>query len=105
LYYIICKYGETLIIPIALFSAIILLSTFFWFILAPYLFSVDLEQAIFTKCNEYRILCSFERTLQDIVAFPEQGIIVDYITRITSIIILDILFLLLRRQFERKLNH
>ena len=105
LYYIISKYGESLIIPMALFSAIIFLSTLFWLFLAPYLVPAYAVQEIFRNCNEYRILCSFERTLQDIVGFPEHGIIVDYVTRITSIIILGILFIPLRRQFERKFRH
>jgi len=43
--------------------------------------------------------------LNDIVSFPEKGIIVDYITRITSIIILATLFLPFRRKFERRFRH
>lgn len=45
------------------------------------------------------------RSLSDIVGFPDEGKIIDYITRISSIIVLATLFLPFRRKFERKFRH
>ena len=119
LYYRICKYGESSKLPIIIFGAIILLSTSFWYLSATSLlpekypttelcnksqFVCSLETA-FKNCSEHRLFCSLERTLSDIVGFPDNGIIVDYATRITSIIVLATLFLPLRRQFERRFRH
>jgi len=99
LYNRLCKYGENSILPIIIFGVLLFLSTTYWHISATT--SVD----VFKNCNEPLIFCSFERTLQDIVAFPQNGVIIDYVTRIASIIVLAILFIPLRRQFERRFRH
>jgi hypothetical protein len=55
----------------------------------------------FENCSEYLLFCSLERTLSDVVGFPDNGIIIDYVTRISSLVVLATLFLPLRRKFER----
>lgn len=104
LYYNICKYGENSTRPIILFGIIMLLSTIYWFISSE--IGLSLQKSLLTStCNEHLILCSIERTLDDIVSFPEKGIIVDYITRISSLIVLATLLLPFRRKFERRFRH
>ena len=84
-----------------LFLGIIVLSSAYWIVSS----SIDLtlqKDLVISNCIEHPIFCSLERTLNDIVCFPEKGIFVDYITRISSIIVLTILFLPFRRKFERR---
>jgi uncharacterized protein YjbI with pentapeptide repeats len=104
LYRNICNYGESSTKPIMWFGIIILLSTFYWFIYSINDLQIQ-NDFIKPKCNEDLFSCSFQRTLGDIVGFPEIGKNIDYITRISSIIILATLFLPFRRKFERRFRH
>jgi uncharacterized protein YjbI with pentapeptide repeats len=119
MYYMICKYGESSKLPVLIFAAIILLSTSFWYISTISLLPVknvvngvckDSQFACFLhttfeNCSEHLIFCSLERTFSDVVGFPDKGIIIDYATRISSLIVLATLFLPLRRKFERRFRH
>jgi hypothetical protein len=119
LYYRICKYGESSKLPISIFAAIILLSTSFWYISTILLLPVktvingickDSQFACFLhktfeNCSEHLFFCSLERTFSDVVGFPDNGIIIDYVTRISSLIALAVLCLPLRRKFERRFRH
>ena len=80
------------------------MSTFYWGIVS----SIDSNylNIIQKSCKENDLyLCSLMRTLSDIVGFPDEGKIIDYITRISSIIVLATLFLPFRRKFERRFRH
>ena len=104
LYRNICNYGESSTRPLILFSIILLLSTAYWFVSS--LIGLPLQNdLVTTDCPEHPVFCSLERTLNDIVGFPEKGIFIDYVTRITSIIVLATLFLPFRRKFERRFRH
>ena len=104
LYHNICSYGESSTFPLMYFGIILTLSTFYWYT-SYSLGVIGQEINIKENCIEHPILCSLERTLSDIVGFPEKGIIIDYITRISSIIVLATLFLPFRRKFERRFRH
>jgi hypothetical protein len=103
LYRNICNYGESSTRPLLLFGLIMFLSTAYWFTSSS--FGSPVQDFLISNCNEPLIFCSLERTLSDIVGFPEKGIIIDYITRISSIIVLATLFLPFRRKFERRFRH
>jgi hypothetical protein len=104
LYRNICYYGESSTRPLILFLIIMFISNAYWVLSAT--FGLPLQKELVTSnCNEALIFCSIERTFSDIVGFPEKGIIVDYITRISSIIVLATLFLPFRRKFERRFRH
>jgi hypothetical protein len=77
------------------------LSTTYWFVSST--IGLPLQKGLITSnCKEALFLCGLERILSDIVGFPEKGIIVDYLTRISSIIVSATLFLPFRRKFERR---
>jgi len=79
------------------------LSTAYWFVSSSV--GSPLKDLLTSSCTEPLLFCSLERTFSDIVGFPEKGIIIDYITRISSIIVLATLFLPFRRKFERRFRH
>jgi hypothetical protein len=104
LYRNICNYGESSTRPLILFLIIMVLSSAYWFV--SFSFGLPLQKdMLLSSCNEHPVVCSLERTLNDIVGFPEKGIIIDYATRISSIILLATLFLPFRRKFERRFRH
>jgi hypothetical protein len=103
LYHNICNYGESTTRPLILFGIIMSLSTAYWFVSSSV--SSPLKDLLTSSCTEPLLFCSLERTFSDIVGFPEKGIIIDYITRISSIIVLATLFLPFRRKFERRFRH
>ncbi|MGI0032609.1 MAG: hypothetical protein ACRD97_04975, partial [Nitrososphaeraceae archaeon] len=78
-------------------------STTYWFVSSS--LGSPLKDFLTSNCSEPLFFCSVERTLSDIVGFPEKGIIIDYATRISSIIVLATLFLPFRRKFERRFRH
>ena len=104
LYHIICEYGESSTRPLILFGIIMLLSTAYWFVSST-IGLTSQKNILMLSCDEHLLFCSLERTLNDIVGFPEKGIIIDYVTRISSIIVLATLFLPFRRKFERRFRH
>jgi hypothetical protein len=100
----ICNYGESSTRPLILFGIIMFFSTAYWFVSST--IGLPLQKGLLSSgCNEALFFCSLERTLSDIVGFPEKGIIIDYATRISSIIVLATLFLPFRRKFERRFRH
>jgi uncharacterized protein YjbI with pentapeptide repeats len=103
LYHNICNYGESSTRPLILFGIIMLLSAAYWVVSSSV--GSPLKDFLTSNCSEPLVFCSVERTLSDIVGFPEKGIIIDYATRISSIIVLATLFLPFRRKFERRFRH
>jgi uncharacterized protein YjbI with pentapeptide repeats len=103
LYHNVCNYGESSTRPLILFGIIMILSSVYWLVSSS--IEPSLKTLVSSSCNEPLLLCSLERTLKDIVSFPEKGIIIDYATRISSIIVLATLFLPFRRKFERRFRH
>jgi len=79
------------------------LSSTFWSLSSNV--DISIKGLVTYSCTEQVYFCSVERTLSDIVGFPQKGIIIDYFTRISSIIVLATLFLPFRRKFERRFRH
>jgi hypothetical protein len=103
LYHNICNYGESTTRPLILFAIIMFLSSAFWFLTSS--FEPSIKGLVTSNCSEPLYFCSVERTLSDIVGFPQKGVIIDYATRISSILVLATLFLPFRRKFERRFRH
>ena len=103
IYFHLSRYGENYKIPFVSICLIILGSSFYWFLFQLYHF--DNGEKIFMECFDGIALCSFERSLADITGFANKSVVADYVTRILSIFVLGVLFLSLRRKFERRFRH
>lgn len=105
------KYGESLFLPTLLLSILILSSFSFWYIVGNsnlyFRFVTCFEDTEFSR-DSMDIWFALERSFSGVVPllnFNESVCLADYWFKILGTIILGLIFIALRRKFERRFRH
>lgn len=110
-YNVLSKYGESLK-RVSVWSLILFSAALIYFFIYPDIFALNEAKPIgkidySTKLSEdlfFRFEISLERTLSSFFQI-NKGRLADYVIRIISLPILGVLFIVLRRRFERRFRH